>query len=38
LNEKPRLEEESETIVTEHEKISDKEEIVLDSEFEKKVQ
>jgi len=37
LNEEQRLEEESETIVPEHEKISDKEKIVLDSEFEKKV-
>jgi len=37
LHEESRLEEESEVIVFEHEKISDKEEIVLDSEFEKKV-
>jgi len=37
LHEESRLEEESEVIAIEHEKISDKEEIVLDSEFEKKV-
>jgi len=38
LNEEPAHEEESEAIATEHEKASsDKEEIVLDSEFEKKV-